>query len=243
MKAILVHGFTQTGQSWSEITALLGDGPFEEVIALDAPGHGTQQHRQFSLPLGALDIGQRGGSGVYIGYSMGARLCLHLALAQPDLVRGLVMIGGTPGIEGATERAARRAADEALADRIEEIGVEAFLTEWLAQPLFVNLPAQHAGAAHRLENSAQALAESLRTAGTGTQAPLWEQLKDLAMPVLLLTGEQDTKFTVIAQRCTELISDCRHMVIPGCGHAVHLEAPDLTAQAVRQWWSEVASRR
>jgi 2-succinyl-6-hydroxy-2,4-cyclohexadiene-1-carboxylate synthase len=237
MRAICVHGFTQTAHSWSDLIAVLGAEPFEEILALDAPGHGSQQHRQLPLPAGARDIGERGGPGVYIGYSMGARLCLHLALDRPDLVNGLVMIGGTPGIEDPTERAARRAADEALADQIETIGVEAFLHRWLTQPLFATLPTDHAGAAERTTNSAAALAESLRTAGTGTQTPLWDRISELSMPVLLITGELDGKFTEIAQRCMSLIPRCHHAVIPATGHAVHLEDPLATAHIISDWWS------
>jgi 2-succinyl-6-hydroxy-2,4-cyclohexadiene-1-carboxylate synthase len=241
MKAICVHGFTQTAHSWSDLIAVLGVEPFEEIMALDAPSHGSQQHRQLPLALGARDIGERGGAGVYIGYSMGARLCLHLALDRPHLVNGLVMIGGTAGIEDPAERAARRASDEALADRIEKIGVKAFLQEWLAQPLFATLPIDHAGAAERATNSAAALAGSLRTAGTGTQTPLWDRLSELSMPVLLITGELDHKFTEIAQRCQALIPRCHHVVIPDSGHSVHLEAPHATAHCIAEWWSAVTS--
>jgi 2-succinyl-6-hydroxy-2,4-cyclohexadiene-1-carboxylate synthase len=240
MRAICVHGFTQTAQSWSDLIDLLGEEPFEEILALDAPGHGSQQHRQLPLALGARDIAERGGNGVYIGYSMGARLGLHLALDHPTLVHGLVMIGGTPGIEDSAEREARRTADEALADRIEKIGVKTFLDEWLTQPLFATLPLDHAGAAERLTNSASALAGSLRTAGTGTQLPLWNRLHELSMPVLLITGELDSKFTEIAQRCQALIPRCHHVVIPSSGHAVHLEAPQATAHSITHWWRKVA---
>ncbi len=240
MKAICVHGFTQTSHSWSEIIPLLGTECFSDILALDAPGHGTQQHRQFSLTQGARDLGDRGGQGVYIGYSMGARLCLHLALDHPDLVAGLVMIGGTAGIEDPEERAQRRAADEDRASKILEIGVESFLSEWLAQPLFATLPPEHAGASERRLNSAQGLAGSLRTAGTGTQEPVWDRLGELPMPVLLITGELDTKFTEIAQRCLPLIANCEHMVITHTGHAVHLEAPGPTAAAITSWWQRVS---
>jgi 2-succinyl-6-hydroxy-2,4-cyclohexadiene-1-carboxylate synthase len=247
MKAICVHGFTQTSQSWSEVAPLLATAPtgaltnsgFDEVVALDAPGHGTEQSRQLSLTEGAIDLGRRGGPGVYIGYSMGARLSVHLALHSPELVHGLVMIGGTAGIDDPAERAARRVADEALGERIIEIGVEAFLNEWLRQPLFATLPADHAGAAERRLNSAEALAGSLRTAGTGTQEPLWDRLGELSMPVLVITGELDHKFTEIAQRFVELITDCEHVVIPAVGHAVHLEAPAATASAIVTWWNRV----
>jgi 2-succinyl-6-hydroxy-2,4-cyclohexadiene-1-carboxylate synthase len=240
MRAICVHGFTQTSHSWSAINPRLADRGFSEVLALDAPGHGTQQDRQLSLTQGARDLGDRGGHGVYIGYSMGARLCLHLALDRPDLVAGLVMIGGTAGIDDPEERAQRRAADEERASRILAIGVEAFLSEWLAQPLFATLPAEHAGASERLINSAEGLAGSLRTAGTGTQEPVWDRLGELPMPVLLITGELDTKFTELAQRCLPLIAHCEHLVIPGTGHAVHLEAPEDTAAAITSWWQRVS---
>ncbi len=240
MRAICVHGFTQTSASWSEIVPLISasDG-FSEVVTLDAPGHGTEQARQFSLIEGAADLGRRGGQGVYVGYSMGARLCLHLAVNVPHLVRGLVMIGGTAGIDDPAERAARRSADEALGERIIRIGVDAFLREWLHQPLFATLPPDHAGAAERRLNSAEALAESLRTAGTGTQEPLWDRLQELSMPVLVITGEFDQKFTEIAHRFTTLIPQCDHVVVPAVGHAVHLEEPGATAAAVIAWWERV----
>jgi 2-succinyl-6-hydroxy-2,4-cyclohexadiene-1-carboxylate synthase len=239
MRAICVHGFTQTSSSWSEIVPLISAaGGFSEVVTLDAPGHGTQQTRQFSLIDGAADLGERGGSGVYIGYSMGARLSLHLAVNFPHLVRGLVMIGGTAGIDDPAERATRRAADEVLGERIIRIGLEAFLREWLRQPLFATLPSDHAGATERLSNSAEALAESLRTAGTGTQEPLWDRLSELSMPVLVITGELDPKFTEIAERFMALIPHCEHVVVPAVGHAVHLEAPEATSSAILTWWRQ-----
>ena len=61
--------------------------------------------------------------GIYVGYSMGGRLCLRLALDRPDLVRGLMLVSTSPGIADPTERAARVEADELLADSVERDGV------------------------------------------------------------------------------------------------------------------------
>ena len=136
------------------------------------------------------------------GYSMGGRLALALALRTPERVRRLVLVSASPGLADADERAARRRADEALADRIEAIGVEAFAREWAAQPLFAGQPARVAAAAHadRLRRTAAEHAAQLRGLGTGVMPPLWERLGELAMPVTLVVGERDAKFRAIAGR-------------------------------------------
>src|SRR3546814_18947307 len=81
---------------------------------------------------------------------MGARFCLHVALTNPELVAGLVLIGGTAGIEDPDERAARRAQDLRTAERIAEEGLAPFLDAWLSQPLFAGPPADQAFREDRL---------------------------------------------------------------------------------------------
>jgi 2-succinyl-6-hydroxy-2,4-cyclohexadiene-1-carboxylate synthase len=161
---------------------------------------------------------------------MGARFCLHLALAGPALVERLVLVSGTAGIDDVGERAARRAADEALADGIERDGVDAFLDRWLAQPLFahqaerVDPDRQAADRRERRRNTPSGLASSLRLAGTGTQSPLWGRLAELTMPVTLIAGADDPKFVALAGRLADAIgSSARLHIVPNAGHAAHLE--------------------
>ncbi len=236
-RIILVHGFTQTASSWRPTVARLSAslGPGVDVLALDAPGHGTRGDVRADLPTGAAMLAAEGGRGTYVGYSMGGRLCLHLALAAPQLVDRLVLIGTTPGIEDDRERAARRAADDALADEIERVGVAAFVDRWLSQPLFAGLDRSDADIQARLTNTAAGLASSLRLAGTGTQTPLWTRLGELTMPVLIVTGEHDTKFAEIGRRMADSITDASLVVIEGAGHAVHLERPAQTCAAIVAW--------
>ena len=94
-----------------------------------------------------------------------------------------------------------------LADEIERIGVGAFLERWLSQPLFASLDRSDGDIEARLTNTAAGLASSLRLAGTGTQAPLWTRLGELAMPVLVVAGEHDAKFTAIGRRMADSIPD------------------------------------
>jgi 2-succinyl-6-hydroxy-2,4-cyclohexadiene-1-carboxylate synthase len=153
---------------------------------------------------------------------MGGRLALALALRIPQRVERLVLISASPGLANDGERAARRAADEAFADRIEAIGVEAFARAWAAQPLFAGQPPEVAAAAHadRLRRSAAEHAAQLRNLGTGVMPPLWERLRELTMPVSAVVGERDAKFRAIAERM-----GFPTVVVPGAGHAVPLEAP------------------
>ena len=232
MRLVLVHGFTQTGRSWEPLLPALGD---HEVVAVDAPGHGTSSELRLGLVDGGAWLAATGGRAVYVGYSMGGRLCLHAALAAPEVVRGLVVISATAGIDDDNERRDRRARDDDLADRIERIGVAAFLDEWLARPLFAGLDATTQGRTERLANTSAGLASSLRLSGTGTQVPLWQKLHALTMPVLVVAGALDTKFVALAERLAATIPDADLAVVEGSGHTVHLEQPERFLAAVLPW--------
>jgi 2-succinyl-6-hydroxy-2,4-cyclohexadiene-1-carboxylate synthase len=157
---------------------------------------------------------------------MGGRVALHLALAHPELVSHLVLCSSTAGIDDPSEREARRAADTALAAHVRNVGLDTFLTEWLSQPLFSSLTVTKHDAEVRATNTAEGLARSLEMSGTGTQEPLWDRLHALDMPVLIVTGDRDEKFTDIGRRLATLIGDnARHVEVPGAGHAVPFELP------------------
>jgi 2-succinyl-6-hydroxy-2,4-cyclohexadiene-1-carboxylate synthase len=231
---VLVHGFTQTLASWGPVAGRLA-GRFE-VVRVDLPGHGGSGRVRVGFEEAAGLVGEAGGPGAYVGYSLGGRLCLRLALDQPDLVRGLVLIGASPGIANPGQREARRAADEALARRIERDGVEAFLDAWLGGPLFASLPVEAAGREERLANTAEGLASALRRLGTGAQEPLWDRLGELGSPVMLVAGERDRKFAGIAGEMAAAIGPtARVELVAGAGHAVHLERPDETAALVEEF--------
>ena len=233
-RLVLLHGFTQTRQSWRRTVAALG-GRYR-AVAPDLPGHGQAAERRPASFAGcaAYVRALAGEPCVLAGYSMGGRIALHTALAGPGLVDRLVLIGASPGLADPGEREARRRAAEGLADRIEAIGVTAFAEEWGAQPLFAGQEERVAAAAHadRLRNTPQGLAAALRGLGAGVMTPLWDRLPDLAIPVTLVVGERDERFFAIAERMAAAIPDARLEVVPGAGHAVPLERPDAVAAAI-----------
>jgi 2-succinyl-6-hydroxy-2,4-cyclohexadiene-1-carboxylate synthase len=176
------------------------------------------------------------GPGEYVGYSMGGRLCLQLALDRPEVVERLVLVSASPGIADDADRAARRTADELLAASIERDGVDAFLERWVAQPLFATLPRDRAGIAERSAgNTVASLSHQLRVLGQGAQPSNWDRLARLAAPTLLVVGALDTKYVDIAHRMAAAIPDARVEVIADAGHACHLEQPDTVAHVLASW--------
>jgi 2-succinyl-6-hydroxy-2,4-cyclohexadiene-1-carboxylate synthase len=214
-----------------------------ETVAVDLPGHGdATAAADADLWASAEHLVDVGGPATYVGYSMGGRVALHAALRHPDAVRALVLIGATAGIDDDAERAARRAADERLAQRLEAIGVENFVDEWLANPLFAGLTPETSLRADRLRNTATGLASSLRSTGTGTQQPLWDRLGSITTPTLVLAGEHDTKFRELGARLAAALPAARLEVVPRAGHTVHLEQPEATADAIASWFRSTTRR-
>ena len=156
---VLLHGFTQTGRSWQPVRHVLGAR--YRAVAPDLPGHGAFARRR-PASFAACDAYVRALTDApftLAGYSMGGRIALHAALAVGNRIRRLVLVGASPGLADPQERARRRAADEALADRIEAIGVDAFAAEWAAQPLFAGMPrgiAEQADAARAARSAGSA---------------------------------------------------------------------------------------
>jgi 2-succinyl-6-hydroxy-2,4-cyclohexadiene-1-carboxylate synthase len=241
-RLVFVHGFTQTRSSWDPIAEILNADGYE-IVAVDAPGHGESEELQLDLVETAAALGDTGGAATYVGYSMGGRIGLQLAVASPERVERLVIVSATPGIEDDEERAARRAADEQRAEEIERDGVAAFLEGWLSLPMFTTLSPAAAGLQARRSNTANGLAASLRLAGTGAQRPLWADLAALSMPVLIVAGALDDKFTDIAARMAALIPTSEVAVVAGAGHAVHLERQDDFVAVLGHWLEATSGAR
>jgi 2-succinyl-6-hydroxy-2,4-cyclohexadiene-1-carboxylate synthase len=232
---LLLHGFTNTGASWDPVIAALGER--YRALAPDIRGHGSaSQARPVTLEAVIGDLTSLAPArGVTLaGYSQGGRIALHAALALPERVERLVLIGASPGIADPAERSARRAADETLAEEIERASIEDFATRWAATPVLADQPPEVRAAAHadRLRSTPAGIAAALRGLGTGALPSVWDRLAELSMPVVLMAGERDEKFREIGADMAGAIERAEVVVVPGVGHAVHLEAPRRVAEAI-----------
>ncbi len=241
---MLLHGYSGRGSDLDGLAAAFAAG--FEVLSPDLPGHGASAARvlasgyDFDACLDDLvatldSTGHRRAH--WLGYSMGARLALGCAVRHPASVASLVLVGGRAGIEDDDERATRYRADAALAGRIEAGGLESFVDEWLAQPLFDTqrrLGEAFLGAQRRarLENDAHALATALRVLGPAAQPPLHDALPGLRAPVLLVAGALDHKFVQLAHSLARRLPNAEVCEIADAGHAVHLEQPAALRSAV-----------
>ena len=262
---VLLHGFTGSAEAMNGLREglrqCLSEGSNEglsdssgevlnethRVFAIDLPGHGNAATphaiEHFSMQatvshlwdtLDALGVERAN----LIGYSMGGRVALSAAVACLERVAKVVCIGASPGIADPIERNKRKLADEALADSILADGVEQFVDQWLAQPLFATLagrlsPADFkATCEQRLANSPEGLALSLRGIGTGVMEPLHEPLADAGFPCLWIAGAEDAKFAAIAEEMSKAMPKGSHALIPDAGHSAHLENPAATLSAI-----------
>jgi len=216
------------------VVAALGER--YRALAPDIRGHGDASSRRPVTPaavIGDLDA-LPAPRFTLAGYSMGGRIALHAALAMPGRIERLILIGASPGLADADERASRRAADERLADELERLPIADLARRWAQIPVLAGQPPHVLEAAHadRLRSTPAGLAAALRGLGTGALAPVWDRLGELAMPVTLLVGERDEKFTAIGEQMAASIPRARLEIAAGAGHAVHLEAPERVAKAI-----------
>lgn len=242
--AVALHGFTASGEAFGELAGLLQ----RSVIAPDLPGHGGSE--PVADVSGAVDaivdlLRSVAAPRLLIGYSMGGRLALHVALDHPSLVDRLVLVSAGSGIDDDGERAARRRADSALADRLETMAIADFLDEWLTNPI-VALPRSmsevqlQADRAIRSVNQPAHLAAALRSMGQGGNPSLFGRLGELAMPTLLVSGAGDAKYTEIMAHMATAIPDATHVVIPDTPHNVVAASPAELATAIQLWESRLA---
>lgn len=244
---LMLHGFTGTSGTYHDAIKSLKER--YNIVAPDLLGHGRTANpdlqERYSMGhtcedlaeiLRQLEIQQC----FVLGYSMGGRVATGFAASHPEKVQGLILISSSPGLLHEADREKRMLADNQLADRIEQNGIQAFVDYWENLPLFAsqrNLP-NHMKVKIRDERLAQkplGLAMSLRGIGTGKQASYWDHLGKFTFPVLLITGKLDMKFENTAQEMLQYLPNATHVTIKQAGHAVYLEQPTTFLSQINNW--------
>ena len=247
--SLVLHGFAGSGVEMVDLAERL---PGTKLV-FDLVGHGASPvprnvdaYRMDAIVAGLVtELDARGLERIdIVGYSMGGRIALGMVALAPDRVRSAAVIGARAGIADPSERAERRRHDEQLADDIEAHGAAWFARRWLEQPVYETqrrLGAAHMASVHTARGAVDAIgvANSLRGCGAGAQPYLLDGLAVGDFPVAVLVGEFDQKFIAIARVIADRVPSAHLAVIPGSGHATHIEAPDATAAAIKAMWARV----
>jgi len=233
---VALHGFTGTAESMGELVERVrGDRP---AVLIDIVGHGQSDAPSALEPYSMGSVvdqvlsvvgPHQPGTVHLLGYSMGGRVALSIAARAPWFFASVTALSASPGIADPRERQARYDDDHALAERLEKIGLEAFVDEWLSLELFAPYRAAIGDAGVRATRNERCganpvgLANSLRGTGTGSMPPVWHALPSIRTPLLSVAGALDTKYVHLGRRMAEAAHNGRAEVVEGCGHVVHVE--------------------
>ena len=240
----LLHGFTGSPSSWDAVVAHL---PRDwTVLAPALLGHrgGPPCHaaQDFLAEVDRLAewLGTRTSQPVHlVGYSLGARLALGMLVRHPTRFARATLIGLNPGLGNDAERRARVQADERWCELLETQGIESFARAWQGQPLFVSqqsLPPHVLAGQHRIRVShdPRGLGCALRQLGLGVM-PCWRgRLPDIEVPVHLVSGALDAKFSALASEVAAQLARVTTERVAGVGHNPVLESPLLVAATLQR---------
>ncbi|TYQ30608.1 2-succinyl-6-hydroxy-2,4-cyclohexadiene-1-carboxylate synthase [Pseudanabaena sp. UWO310] len=252
---LFLHGFMGDRFEFTQTMSVLSKRYY--CVAIDLLGHGNtevidrQKDRDDNYTIQStanfvikfLDL-LRIDRCFLVGYSMGGRVALYLALHFPKYFSRVVLESASAGLSAIAERSDRLDRDRQLATKLETDDFKAFLEKWYQQPIFAHLrshPNFERMLEQRLHNSPTQLAKSLRNLSTGMQPSLWEKLPTNQIPLLLLVGELDAKFVQIARQMTQSTKLAQLEVIASCGHNIHWEFPQLFAEKVQIFLNNVSS--
>jgi len=244
---LFLHGFTGKSVDWKDVAEQV-DERFNK-IALDLVGHGKssspadiQYYKiesmidQIDHILSYLSLKKI----ILIGYSMGGRVALSFAIEKSDFIKGLILESTTAGIKSEKERTERKNSDDELAAYLEKNNFESFIDKWLDKEIFgtirrfSNVKIKTIKE-EKLKNSRAGLANSLRGFGTGNMDYLGDKLSELKMPVLLLSGQLDSKFTKLNAEMQKQIPNSKHVVVSNAGHNIHLEEQKKFVKAINKF--------
>ena len=240
-RVLLLHGYASNAQAWRAVIERL-EGRFQ-MVAVDAPGFGWST-RYPTRPLtgdayaerlvGLLDaLGWQRAD--VVGQSWGGGLAQRLAVAHPERVDRLVLVAtvdpsrtlwlGTAGLR---------------------LGIRFPLLARIAVARAQRVAARAAGL--RPRELARAYVEPLRLAGTGpfldrfvaehaTSSHL--DLGRIHSPTLVIGPLEDrVVLPEVTRSVAARIAGSRYVAVPGAGHSVAAEAPDLVADLVAEFLGE-----
>ena len=250
---LFLHGFMGNSDEFDAVVKSLANEFY--CLSVDLPGHGKTQvlnddcytmAKTADALINLLDelfnelkISQC----FLLGYSMGGRLALYLMLHFPKYFYKVILESASPGLLTEKEKIDRVKRDGQIARKLVRMiakdDFNTFLDNWYSQPIFGNIknhPQFEQMIKNRLRNNSLELAKSLQFMGTGVQPSLWNNLQQNQAPLLLLAGENDTKFVDINIKMVNANEFSELNVIKKAAHNIHLENTSAFIENIRDFF-------
>lgn len=255
-RILWLHGLFGSAEAWAPV---LERAPELGGQAWELPGHGhsqawSQAEGGLQEAAAALAVALMEAEGpqpwCVVGYSLGARMAMHLALVAPGLVGALCLLAGDPGLE-VEAKAERWRQDQAWATRLNEEGWEAFAKAWEALPLFAGLGRLTPSERERWRamrgggvGGTRPLGEAMLAFSPARQASLWPELPRIQAPTWWVAGAEDAKYAALVPRAAAHQGpQAQAQLLPGLTHALPIEGPAAVAAIVRQALGSVSIGR
>ncbi|NRB22241.1 2-succinyl-6-hydroxy-2,4-cyclohexadiene-1-carboxylate synthase [Shewanella sp.] len=234
---LMIHGFLGSRVDWAPLLPELSKHFY--CICIDLPGHGDSPVLSLDTPglyqvakavhqsISALHIDKYH----LLGYSLGGRICLHIARLYRDRILSLHIESAHPGLIGTSDRKARLSKDKMWHARLASLSLTDFLNAWYQQGVFSELSvvARQALVKKRSKNSAQALQSIYLATSLAVQEDLIELPKQISAPCHYYVGKDDSKFLALALRWQSQSRLTVHQ-FERAGHNAHLAAADKFCQ-------------
>jgi pimeloyl-ACP methyl ester carboxylesterase len=245
---VLVHGFTGAKEDFTDWLDPLADLGWH-AIAFDQRGHGDSTHpaeeEAYSFDTFATDLlglldAMALDAPVLLGHSMGGMVAQTAVLKAPDRFGALVLMD--------TSHRAIKGVEQALLDLalaiVRSEGIAALMAAQAALPadqqplgtpaherLKASRPGYEEFGNRKMLASSPAMYAAMMSVMTDVDSGLdrLDDLRSLALPTLVVVGDQDRPFLKPSERMAEAIDGATLAVIPAAGHSPQFEAPE-------QWW-------
>jgi pimeloyl-ACP methyl ester carboxylesterase len=241
-EVVLVHGGAQNAHTWDTV-ALALDRP---LVAIDLPGHGHSDWKDshdYTASANAPDVAAAiealaPNARLLVGMSLGGLTSIAVTALRPDLVRQLLLVDITPGVNAEKSKA--------ILDFVSGPTSFASFDEILQRTLAHNPGRTEASLRRGVLHNAKELPDGTwswrwdptRTMGAGDDgavrfAALWDDLSAITVPVTLLRG--GTSPVVDDDDVAELLRrlpDAEVVVVDGAGHSVQGDRPLEAARLI-----------